>query len=431
MRKQIALVSLLTIASQLAAFIKVWFTAKIFGITPAMDGYNLAIVLPTFLSGIAAGVLQTGLFPVRARINIQNNQDELLEFERSVILTMLVIGSSISLILMIGAPFFAEILASSTPSSIKNSLLYAFPFSAALVALNFVGDTSGFLLAMRNKYAIAAAAPVANGLLGAFLLYAWPEGGLLNLVGGTVLGLLLQVIICVWGLKSTGFTLIGALPNRKNTILLWREILSLGGWILPGVLFSNLITSLPPLWAAKYGEGAVSAFGYAYRLHSSALQLLVIASSTVILARFSDLAVQNDFRTTKELLKKAAIASGIIGAIALALVWTMGTPALEWLFGGRFDAAAAERVTSHWILLTAGLPFSMLGNVFAKLWQAQRKPQLLSLLAGISLLTFVALQTITGSYLEELSLSLSISAAAISVFALSLPFLKHLQKQNT
>lgn len=46
MRKQLAIISLLTAASQLAAFLKLWFTARIFGIGPELDGYNLALVLP-------------------------------------------------------------------------------------------------------------------------------------------------------------------------------------------------------------------------------------------------------------------------------------------------------------------------------------------------------------------------------------------------
>ncbi len=388
-----------------------------------MDGYSLSIILPTMVAGVAAGVLQTGLFPVRAKLNVAGNHAEVSAFERSVLLGMAGLGGVVSLVLVLGSPFVLDELAASAPASVRTSLAFAFPFAATLVMLNFIGDSCGYLLAMRNRFAIAAAAPVANGLLGASLLAAWPEGGLLNLIGGTVLGLALQVSICLWGLKSTGFAFFDELPSWEKTKQLWWEMLSLGGWILPGVVFSNLVVSLPPLWATKYGEGAVSAFGYAYRLHSSALQLLVIASSTVILARFSDLVAQNDVAAVRRILVKAGLASAVIGVFGVFMVWALGAVSLEWLFGGRFDAAAAARVSSHWLLLTLGLPFAMVGNVFAKLWQAQKRPQLISIMAGMSLSALMFFYWATKYSFQELSLPASISVSAFLVAMVGVCFL--------
>lgn len=423
MKKQLAIISLLTIASQLAAFVKLWFTARILGVGPEMDGYNLSIVLPTMVAGVAAGVLQTGLFPVRAKLNVAGSASDVLAFERSVLLGMAVLGGFISLLLVITSSIMVDVLAASSPTSVRSSLAFAYPFAAALVMLNFVGDSCGYLLAMRDRFAIAAAAPVANGVLGAFLLAAWPEGGLFNLVAGTVLGLTLQVCICLWGLKSTGFTFIGNLPIWKNTKESWQEMLSLGGWILPGVVVSNLVVSLPPLWAAQYGEGAVSAFGYAYRLHSSALQLLVIACSTVILARFSDLVARSEIRIVRGILLKAGIFSFAIGGIGILTIWQFGAACLEFLFGGRFDSAAAARVANHWLLLTLGLPFAMVGNVFAKLWQAQKRPQLISVMASVSLVTLGSVYFLTSSSLNEFSLAVAMSVAGFSVFAAGIFFI--------
>ena len=429
MRKQIAIVSAFTVASQLAALLKLWFTARIFGVGPELDGYNLALVLPALIAGVMAGVLQTGLFPVRARLKAAGDESAVATFERAVLLGMIVLGSIFSTLLLLGAPVIVEMLSISASDSVRSSLSFSFPVAALLVLLNFVGDCCGYFLAMRNRFAFAAVAPVANGILGAIFLAAWPEGGLLNLVVGTVLGLALQVCICLWGLKLIGFNLFGALPTWRATKEFWREILSLGGWILPGVVFSNLVVFLPPVWVVRYGEGAVSAFGYAYRLHSSALQLLVIASSTVILARFSDLIAQNQFNLVRKIIIKAGVASAVIGLFASVAVWAMGAYLLQWIFGGRFDEEAATRVSSHWLLLTFGLPFAMLGNVFAKFWQSQTRPQLISIMAGISLLSLMVLHTLTNSFLKEFSLSTALSASAFSVVLCGMWFLNLSKKR--
>lgn len=413
MRKQILVVSTLTIVSQLAALLKLWFTARIFGVGAELDGYNLALVLPTLIAGVMAGVVQTGIFPVRAALNAAGDTQAVERFERATLLGMLALGVVITLVLLACASFIVSAISQSATESVQTSLRYAFPFLAILVAMNFVGDSCGFLLAMRDRFAIAAGAPLANGLLGASMLAVWPEGGLTNLIAGTVLGLGLQVSLCLWGLKTTGFSLVGSLPALDDVKRQWIEMLRLGQWILPGVVFSNMVVALPMVWVAKYGEGAVSAFGYAYRLHSSALQFLVMASSTVILARFSDLVAQNKIHAIRSILVKSTLISMAVGVVGTLLVFTVGASLLHELFGGRFDMDAAAHVTKHWILLTVGIAFAMMGNVFAKLWQAQGRPLLMSMLAGISLVVLFVVHTLFDHKFMEYSLSAGLSAASI------------------
>jgi len=423
MKTQLAIISLLTGASQLAAFFKLWFTARIFGVGSELDGYNLALVLPTLISGVMAGILQTGLFPVRARLHARGSAETVAAFERSVLWGSLAVGAMVAAILALATPLLVPMLAESAPASVQASLRFAFPFSAALVALNMLGDCAGYLLAMRNRFVIAAGAPIVNGILGGLLLAAWPQGGLLNLVIGTVLGLAAQAGICLLGLRSTGFRLVGPLSEWTQMRERGREMLALGGWILPGVVFSNLVVSLPPLWVASFGEGAVSAFGYAYRLHTSALHLLVMASSTVILARFAELVARDEVVAVQAILRKAAAASIVLGGLGVVMVWAFGGPILEWLFDGRFDAEAASRVTTHWWWMTLGLAFSILGNVFAKLWQAQGRPRLISAVSGISLMTLTASHLLLRDVLQEYSLAAALSASGAAVVVLGLPYL--------
>lgn len=430
MKKQIMMVSALTIASQLSALLKLWFTARLFGVGPELDGYNLAIVLPTLIAGVVAGVLQTGLFPVRARLRVAENESALFAFEHSVLLGMAAIGVLLTILLLLGSPIAVNHLGLSAPDSVRRSLAFAFPFATVLVVLNIVGDCCGYLLAARGRFAVAAGAPVASGLLGALLLATWPEGRLLNLIGGTVLGVALQVSICLWGLKSTGFSALGPLPDWKTARRHCFEILSLGGWILPGVVFSNLAVSLPQVWVARYGEGAVSAFGYAYRLHTSALQLLVIASSTVLIAHFSDLVAQGDTAAIRRILTKAGLVSVTIGVFGLLSVWVIAPTLLKWLFGQRYSSASVSRVTTHWFLLTTGIPFVMLGNVFAKLFQAQKKPFMLSVLAFSNFIFLFSMSKLLESINHEYSISISIAIGGLFSFVIAFIYDRNHSKES-
>ncbi|WCE07565.1 lipid II flippase MurJ [Pseudomonas sp. JBR1] len=385
MKSTLILVSLLTAGAQLAAFCKLWFTVRIFGLSPELDAYYLALTVPTMVSGVISGILQTGLFPVRARLNLEKNKDEVDAFERSVLAGASIFALVILVFLGLSIPYAPHLLAGKATSSVQGSVAIAFPWLLLLLPLNVLSDCCGYLLAMRNRFAIAAAAPIANGLLGAVLFAAWPSGGFANLIIGTLAGFLLQVLICIIGLNKSGLRIFGKLPGLMAIFLHWKDVGLLGVKILPAVIVASLLTAMPPLWLASFGEGAISAFGYAYRLHSSAVQLLIMASTTVILAEFSELVAQNDIKAIRRILYKAAAAGIVVGVLVVILVDTIGSDVLMLLFGGKFDLPVATKVTEHWLWLSLGMPFIIFSNVLAKLWQAQRRPLLMSALGMVNL----------------------------------------------
>ena len=48
---------------QVAGFVKLLVIADYFGAGPLLDAYYLGLVIPTFLAGVSAGILQTGFVP--------------------------------------------------------------------------------------------------------------------------------------------------------------------------------------------------------------------------------------------------------------------------------------------------------------------------------------------------------------------------------
>lgn len=420
MKSQLCIISALTAAAQLAAFFKLWFSARLFGLGSELDSYNLALVLPSLISGVLAGILQTGLFPVRAQLNAQASPETVHAFERFVLWTCAAIGIATATALVLATSALVPLLAGSATAAVRTSLALMLPMMSMLIALNTLGDCAGYMLAMRQRFWIAAAAPVANGLLGGLMLAVWPEGGVANLLLGTLLGLALQVGICLCGLKYSGFPFTGSLPAWSLVRERGKEMLRLGGWILPGVVLSNLVISLPPVWMASFGEGAVSAYAYAYRLHSSALQLLVMTGSTIILSHFSQLIAQRQLKIVQHILFKSAIASAVVGASAVLLVWFLGAPTLTYLFGGRFDSAVASRVSSHWLLMTLGLGFAMLSNVHAKLWQAQSRPAWMSVIAIVSLSTLFLGYLLLRPFAGELAAAGALTISSVVTLAIGL-----------
>ena len=415
MRRQIASVMGLNALAQGAAFVKMWLTARLFGIGAEVDGYFLALVMPTFIAGVLSGMLQTALFPVRARLAAEEAKETVLRFERAALTVLLVLGGVVGLIFWFAGPWLLAWIGVDLFPAVRDAARFVLPFAALLIPLNAAADGLGYLLAMRNRYPVAAAAPILNALFGAGLLYAWPEGGLLNLALGTVAGLALQVCICLLALQRLEPRLFAAWPDFAGLQGPWREMSHLSVWILPGVIFSNLSATLPTAMIAPYGEGAVSAFGYAWRLHTYAIQLLVMAASSILLARFSDLIAVGDEKTLRRLMRQAVAISSAIGLGSVVLVAWAGVPMLELLFGGRLDSQAAREVAGHWLWLCVALGPALLGIVYTKVWQARRLAQAMSLLAALGLVSFWVLHAGLSGWLGSQAVAAAVGLASFVV----------------
>jgi len=423
MKRDLLRVGALTALVQLIAFGKLWLTARLFGVGVIMDGYNLAFVIPTLVSGTFAGVVQTGLFPIRAQIATRKGWAEhlsLFAFERSILLITAALALFTAGLLLMAAPLVSALSSSQAPILVQETSRFVLPFAIATMALHLMIDTSGYILAMRDRFWIAAGAPIANGLFGATLLLAWPQGGLINLVLGTLIGAILQMLLCFAGLRSVGLSVRGALWPMAAIRRAIAQMGSLGAWILPGVVFSNLIVALPPIWISAYSVGAVSAYGYAYRLHSATLQLLILTGSTVVLAHFANMVVQRDRSgILRVLFVFAAFATGA-GLLGLACLAIVGEPFLELLFGSSIRTEEVQLLLQNWWWLTLGLPFAVFGTVLAKLWQAQARPYLLSCASGFALACAWGFHTVflDGRTPLAASIATTVASLAIMLFAL-------------
>ena len=417
MKRQLAIIAILTLVSQFAAFVKLWITARTFGVGAAVDGYNLALVVPILLSSSLSGIVQTGLFPVRGRIAARNNAEDVDAFERAVLLGVMLLGLGLSIVLALATNLVSPWVVGDASQATQEAFKLAFMPLISLLALNVVGDCTGYVLAMRNRFAIAAGAPIANGLIGALILFQFHDGGVSALVWSTVVGVAVQVGICLYGLSTVRLRLIGALPPMRSFATAVVAMARLGVWMVPGVVLSNLVLSLPQVWITGFGEGAVSAFGYALRLHLAAIQLIVMASSTVILAKFAELVSTHQTEQVNRVMRTSVFASWIIGGLGILCVWLIGEPTLNLLLDGKFTPEAAHRVTMHWLIVTASLPCAIMSNIYAKLWQAQGKPFLMTLMSamnlGIMYLTFIL---VSANFLEYSGAVALTVGATISAF---------------
>lgn len=410
--RQLLLLILLTFWSQVAAFCKLWLVARIFGVGTDLDGYNLAFSFPSLLTGVVFGTVQTGLFPVYAKVRSSAGDRAASDLERLIFWVLLLFGITILLLAILLEQPLVELLAGRGSAVLIESTRFVFQFAVIGLLLNLMGDFFGFLLALRGRFFAAAVAPILNACVGIGLLVAWPEGGLTNLAVGTVLGTAAQVLLLVWVATRHGFSAVEPIDKIKHR---WRdllEMLTLGSLILPGTFFVSLVNTLPAIMLVPYGAGTISAFGYAIRLHQAAVQLFVLAAGPVLLSKFSDLVVQNQWPALEKLRRRAFWASVFVGILALLAVALFGKYVLLVFFAnGKFDEIAAQHVFKHWFVLSLCLGFALYGNVLSKRLQAERHAATLSLIAFLGLLALLAgywgMRPLVGEYAVSGAFALS------------------------
>lgn len=416
MRSQLISVGVLTAIGQLAAFFKVWVTARLFGVGAELDGYNLALVAPTLVSGVLSGMVQTGLFPVRAHLAAHKPPHEVAAFERLVLLILLLIGLALSSMLWTARGMLEPWIAPGATPAALESFRHVWAWAVALVVFNAIGDGMAYLLALRNRYPYAAASTIANALVGTGILLAWPEGGVLALAISTVAGLGVQVALSGSALRGAGLGYIGPLPALRDAWPLLKKMGALGGWILPGVFFSNLTLTLPAVFLASHGEGVVAAFSYAQRFYLQTIQVAVMAASPIILTKFSEMVASHDKAGITRLLRKADRLAFIMGLLSVSVVWLIGAPLLTTIFGGHFDAAAALQVNRHWLCLNIALTPAILVIVYAKLFQACHRAPQLAVAIAVGAVAFLTVAEMGELLIGELAIPAGVACSSYATF---------------
>jgi putative peptidoglycan lipid II flippase len=412
MNRDVLNVLLITALAQLAAFGKSALIAYYFGVGAMIDGYYLAQALPATLTGVFVGFLQTGFLPLyRAHISRGEKAQASALLARTLALALLV-GLSTSLLICAIGPELARLVVTGKNTAAVESAALAVRWLAFLIALNAVVDALGLALNAHNRFALVAAAPIANATVSSAILLAAPEFGLANLIAGTLAGLLVQLAIVGIGSWKCGIHLsVGEADS-------FRGSLGSGMAILPGLTFSNLAMLIPSLLAAQLGEGAIATLSIASRIHGAAIQVLAIAVSTVLLPHFAGALARRDYSEIVATLATTRRATATVATLAVIWVAAAGNGIVGLVFErGAFDAAASASVSSTWFWLTIGLYPMILSTALAKALQAMQQGHDLSRISTLSFVVLVVAGHVgaLAQSVEAIAFSTALSSFAAAV----------------
>lgn len=374
-------VVVLGVLLQLAGFAKLLVIADYFGAGPILDAYYLGLVIPTFLTAVSTGTLQTAFVPAYVSAKARG-EDATARTLANVTLTWVALAlAAVATLLAAGHDVAVPLLSRGSDSKTHAALESVFALLVWSGPLNAVADGGALLLNAEGRFGAAAAAPLANVVIGVLVLVAWRTRGIDALVWSLLGGLVAQAVVILVAIRAAAIRL-------RPKLRLAGAFPQLFGAVAVPVVFSvalgNLLPAFIQMLSAQVGTGAISAMGYASRLHNSLVQAVVLSVSMVLLPHFARLVAEDKRMELRITLERLFAATLVFAAAMVVIVAAGGLPAIEVLLErGHFSSAVAQVVASVWLALTFGLLGATWNSFLGRLLQAQQSVWVIFALSGI------------------------------------------------
>jgi putative peptidoglycan lipid II flippase len=377
-------VSAFSLLVQFIGFVKLLLIANYFGVSPQLDGYYLALVIPGLFLGFIGGALQTGFMPVYGKLLTDSEFRKAAEFRSSILWLSVIALIILCLVLTFLAETLMHLLVPEASNTIEEFAIYSFRILVFSLLLNALADYLALVLNAHHRFYSAAAAPLVNVIISTAILYIWPKWQLDNLIWGLIAGLFAQVLIIAIVLLKNNihfeFKIAYDSPELQKA---WKLMVP----ILVGVALANANISIDQIMAALAGDGGVSTLGYASRFHNVVTQAGVMGVSIVLLPTLISLVGLNKTDELFELLTKILKWALLLSILVLSSIFLFGEGFLGYfMVRGEFTSSDVSRVYGVWFWYSLGLFPMSAGIFYSKLFIAWEMPIVLTKFALVSFL---------------------------------------------
>jgi putative peptidoglycan lipid II flippase len=364
---------------------KVIVMAHVLGASPRVDAFLFAFLVPSLFSDVVAGSLTPSIIPVLTAVRVQHSEERARRLSASILAGSTSLLLAIACLLGLGASLIVQLrgASGSATQDLTRSLLWGLlpwlPLTGVIVCWRAI-------LNMHERFAIAAAVPVATPLLSIFLLYVAGRGaGVRVLCYGTWGGALIEVLILAGCVRQLGYPLLprwlGWTPDIRAVCKRYLPVAA-------GALITSGSGIIDQAFAARLAPGTLSAISYGTKLTGVVLTIAGTALSTAALPYLSRMSVDRDWRGFRHTVTRYATAAALAGVLAAAVLIRLSDPLVRGVLQhGAFTAQATEAVSMLQRCSLLQLPFAFLlalGFVTASALKANR---LMLTIAPVALIT--------------------------------------------
>jgi putative peptidoglycan lipid II flippase len=418
--RNVAIVSLLAIASRLIGLVREFIIARQFGTSGDYDAYLSAFRIPDLLFLlIMTGSFGSAFIPVFRGL-LDRDEDAAWDLASAVITWTAIVTVVSGIIVFIFANPLVEYLVAPGLSDHEQHVA-AKVMRILLLSPIFLGMgiAAKGILETHSRFTLPALAPLLYNLgiiFGAVALA--PSRGVTGLAIGVIIGAVLHIAIQIRDLTKVGMRF---RPTLKRVQGLREVLVALGPRIIGQAAFQLnfiVVTSL----ATREGSGTVSAINYAFTIMMLPNAMIGGAFATVLFPTMTAQFDRGDIDGLKQSLMTGLKPLLFFALPASAGLYVFRVPIIHVLLqSGAFSNTSTELVATPLAFFALALTFYSLVEILARTFYAMRNT-IIPVSAGI----FITVINITlGAILAPrigfaaLAMSLSISTAieALILFA--------------
>ncbi len=353
--------------------------ADAFGLSESLDQYYLAVMVPMFLVTVLTNPLASSFIP---RYNVLKKEDatRATRFYNSVFSVLFIVLCAFSCLFLLGFLLMEDKFMVFSKQLFLSGLLLGL-----LVLIQGMSNHFLAILEHKKQFVYTALGGVFSSTFIILLIYLVPSISII--LYGLVLGSLVFTLM-----------LFGVLQNDNSTRLSFNfEAIDLTfkkeyAFLFLGSLFMGSTFLVDQLMAEALGAESVSALNYGFRLISLFTGLATLAIGKVALPYFSNLKVEQDFKSINELLQRILLLVFVGPAAVILGIWFYG----EWFVSlvlerGAFNADDTNKVQELLLYYSFQLPFYVGGVVLVRLVSVFQQNKRVLMISGSNMVLNVAL----------------------------------------
>jgi len=402
-------VGLTTLLVSGMGFFKEMVIAESFGLSELLDTFYIAVLVPSFISGVFLGSFKSVFIPnyvseLKTGTNVGAFQSS------SFIITV-----GVSLLFLLIAVLFTDVYLETFFDGhtqqyydlVKTQFYYVAP---CILFWGFSSLLNG-LLTIDNEFRFSSVASIFTPISIIICLIFFKEQlGNLVLALGTLFGSALSFVFLATVALRRGIINLKK-PDFKsgNIKILFNQ--------LPAKLSSSLLSGINPLidqyFSAQLIVGSIAALNYGIKIPSFAIAIVGLALGNVLLPYFSKKAIDNreaTFKQLKHILKYLIIGSCIVVVILVLISSPMIWLAFERNAFTSDDTIIVSKIQQMYLLQ---IPSYIVGLVMVKFLTAINKNNFMVLTSVISLALNITFNFILIDMMGVYGLALATSLVSI------------------
>ena len=404
--KQIAqgmlVVGSFVLIAKLAGMTKEMAVAWRYGVSETVDAYLFVFNVAQWPLGILAGVIASVLVPFAVKLR-HEMPGEISQFRAELLGAVLFIGVSLGAIAWLLLPWLVQqSWVGLTVEQITPAVGMA-SYMSCLLPLGLLARLFATWTMAGNRHlnTLAEGAPALAILAAVFL-----TGGSRALIGGTIVGFAIWVLLLYFPLASRA-EIERPLFSFKSPH--WRLFLSAIGTMILGQTLMSFVTLADQFFAAHLGLGSLSTLGYANRILSLVLGLGATVIARASLPVLSRAHVEGQTDVARIASRWAVLMFGIGMLITILGLW-LAPEIVKLIFQrGQFSAEDTARVAVilRYSVIQVPFYFSSIVLVYALLSQERHTSMIVIGASGLMIKLLMALILVPKLGLGGLVLSTS------------------------